>query len=386
MKEGLNNIRSALIVLIILLSATIMVRGSNNMLQTTIPLYAAYDFSLSKVDIGVLSAIFGLATFITTGFVNSRLESRIRRYVFIGASISYASIFIFYFYSSFLFLWVITAFSGAILGMIMPNLITAAGLFPDRKIRERSLSLYASSLSLSLIIGPLFEYYVLLHFTLRETFLFFLPFGIAAALLSFYIRFPEDEKPQNKAKFEIRHGFKVATYLNLSYNIPFILITVFAGIYVHSDLGAPLADVTLYYTVFFATSFISRILLSFSGRRKLIRPVMLTMALTVVGMLLMFMSTTAEIFVISMAVLGIPHGLSYPLSLIYLSRSYESNERSAANSYFFSLMTIIMVAGPILGGYSTSEIGWRLTFLFIVPIVSILMIMVFLLIRKDRDQ
>jgi predicted MFS family arabinose efflux permease len=113
---------------------------------------------------------------------------------------------------------------------------------------------------------------------------------------------------------------------------------------------------------------------------------MLTMALTVVGMLLMFMSTTAEIFVISMAVLGIPHGLSYPLSLIYLSRSYESNERSAANSYFFSLMTIIMVAGPILGGYSTSEIGWRLTFLFIVPIVSILMIMVFLLIRKDRDQ
>ena len=110
MKEGLNNIRSALIVLIILLSATIMVRGSNNMLQTTIPLYAAYDFSLSKVDIGVLSAIFGLATFITTGFVNSRLESRIRRYVFIGASILYASIFIFYFYSSFLFLWVITAF------------------------------------------------------------------------------------------------------------------------------------------------------------------------------------------------------------------------------------------------------------------------------------
>ena len=31
--------------------------------------------------------------------------------------------------------------SGAILGMIMPNLITAAGLFPDRKIRERSLAL-----------------------------------------------------------------------------------------------------------------------------------------------------------------------------------------------------------------------------------------------------
>ena len=385
MKEITNNIRSVLLVLFVLLSLTVVVRGSNNMLQTTIPLYAAYNFSLSKLDIGVLSAIFGLATFITTGFVNSRLESRIRRYVFIGASMLYATIFIFYFYSSFLFLWIITAASGAILGMIMPNLITAAGLFPDRKIRERSLSLYASSLSLSLIIGPLFEYYVLLHFTLRDTFLFFLPFGIAAALLSFFIKFPQDEKRQNKTKFEVRHGFKVATYLNLSYNIPFILITVFAGIYVHSELGGSLSDVTLYYTVFFATSFISRILLSFTGRRKLIRPVMLTMALTVIGMLLMYMSSTAEIFVISMAVLGIPHGLSYPLSLIYLSRSYESNERSAANSYFFSLMTIIMVAGPILGGYSTSEIGWRLTFLLIVPIVSILMIMVFLLIRKDQN-
>lgn len=386
MKESKNSVGPVLLVLFVLLTTTVMVRGSNNMLQTTIPLFAAYDFYLSKVEIGVLSAIFGLATFITTGLVNSRLESHTRRYAFIAASILYASVFAFYFFSSFLYLWIITAASGAILGMIFPNLITAAGLFPDRKIRERSLSLYASSLSFSLIIGPLFEYYVLLHFTLRETFLFFLPFGVVAAFLSFYIKFPDEEKPQNKTKFEIRHGFKIATYLNLSYNIPFILITVFAGIYVRSQLGVPLADVTLYYTLFFATSFISRILFSFSGRRRLIRPVMLTMTLTVFGMFLMYLSSTPEIFAVSMAVLGIPHGLSYPLSLIYLSRSYESNERSAANSYFFSLMTIIMVAGPILGGYSTNEIGWRLTFLLIVPIVSILMIMVFLLIRKDGDN
>ncbi|EQD57466.1 major facilitator superfamily MFS_1, partial [mine drainage metagenome] len=151
---------------------------------------------------------------------------------------------------------------------------------------------------------------------------------------------------------------------------------VFAGIYVHSDLHSPLADVTLYYTVFFVTSFISRILLSFSSHKRLILPVMLTMGLTVIGMFLMFLSSSADIFALSMAVLGIPHGLSYPLSLFYLSRSYETSERSAANSYFFSLMTIIMVAGPVLGGYSTEVVGWRVTFLFIVPIVSIFMIMV----------
>jgi predicted MFS family arabinose efflux permease len=82
--------------------------------------------------------------------------------------------------------------------------------------------------------------------------------------------------------------------------------------------------------------------------------------------------------------LGIPHGLSYPLSLLYLTRSYGPEERSSANSYFFSVNTIVMVAGPIIGGYSIQIIGFRETFLFIVPIALILMLLVILTIRSSH--
>ena len=176
-----------------------------------------------------------------------------------------------------------------------------------------------------------------------------------------------------------------AVYLNLSYGIPFILITLYAGIFAKSVLGASLSDVTLYYTVFFSTSFLSRLTLSLKKNKAgMLIPVFLTMVLTLLGLGLVYISSEIIMFVFALALLGIPHGLSYPLSLLYLTRSYGPDERSSANSYFFSVNTIVMVAGPIIGGYSIQIIGFRETFLFIVPIALILMLLVTLTIRNRQ--
>lgn len=376
--------RSIVVTIVVILVTTIAVRGSNNMIQTTVPLLAHYDFFFSRPEVGMLSALFGVATFVTTTLMNPVMSTRVRRIAFISSTVVYSAVLLAFYFTSSLMLWALTAASGAVTGLMMPNLITSAGLFSDRRIRERVISLYTTALSISLIFGPSLESYILKFFPLKSAFLFFVPFGLVAAFLSPFIKFPSGEPVKRRRKFVLSPGFKTAVYLNLSYNIPFILITVFAGIYAHTDLGVSYSAVTLFYSIFFATSFLSRLFLSIKRPSENMRLVVaVTLTLTLGGLVLMYFSTGSLMFGISMAVLGIPHGLSFPVSLVYISRAYNPELRHTANSYFFSIMTIVMVGGPILGGYSIQDMGFRMTFLLLVPIVSVLTVFVYMYSRNS---
>lgn len=379
--------RSIAITIIVIVVSTIAIRGSNNMIQTTVPLLAHYNFSFSKFEVGMLSAVFGIATFVTTTLLNSRLEVRARKTVFMMAAFAYPVIILAIFFTTPLMLWALTAASGAITGLLMPNMITAAGLFTDRKIRERSIAMYTTALSISLIFGPAIETYILGIFPLKYAFLFFVSFGVVAAAFSPFIKFPDQEEKTKRPKFTMQRGFKTAVLLNLSYNIPFILITVFAGIYAKTDLGVSYSGVTLFYTVFFTTSFIARLTLTVRRpSENLSFLVALSLILTVAGVALMSFSAGFLMFGVAMALLGVPHGTSFPVSLVYVSRSYSPDLRSTANSFFFSIVTIVLVSGPILGGYSTQQIGFRTTFLLLVPIVSVLAVITMLSLKAGKEH
>ena len=103
--------------------------------------------------------------------MNARLEPKTRKTAFIVSMGLYTVVFLLYFLTDTFFVWFVTIASGATLGFIMPNIVTAAGLFPDKNVRERSISLYTTSLSLSLILGPLYESYLLKIFPLKDSFI-----------------------------------------------------------------------------------------------------------------------------------------------------------------------------------------------------------------------
>ncbi len=373
-----TNFRKVAVYIINMMIITILLRSSNNMIQTTVPTLSNHIFNYTQFEVGLLSALFGLASFLTTALLNARLEVHVRRAVFMVSNIIYTiSLFLFY-VSGPLLLWVNTALSGALLGLLMPNIITAAGLFKDRNLRERSVALYTTALSISLVLGPYYEHLILGIFNdLRYPFLFFAPFGVLASILSPFIPFPEDEQSPKVRRFSSNRGFRVAVLLNLAYNIPFIFITVFAGIYAHNVLKAPYSEVYLLYAVFFTTSFISRITMSVrKPSERLTFLVYITLALTVGGIAIMALSYSLVIFAIAMAILGFPHGLSFPVSLIHITRSYPSETRNSANSYFFSIMMIVLIAGPVLGGFMIENIGYRSAFAILLPAIILISFLV----------
>ncbi len=65
--------------------------------------------------------------------------------------------------------------------------------------------------------------------------------------------------------------------------------------------------------------------------------------------------------------LGFPHGFTYPVSVISISRSFNPADRNAANSYFFSIMMLIGVIMPFISGIMVNTIGPKFSFIALIP-------------------
>jgi len=377
-----NNAFGFVYMLLIIVTMTFAVRASNNMLMTTVPLLAKYFFNYSNTEIGILAALMSLGTFLATILVNARLDAIKRRRAFMASSIGYAIVLPLFYLANPISLWALSAAAGVVLGNIMPNIITSAGLLPDRRARERLLSIYTLSLSVSLVVGPAIEALILKQFSIRSSFLFFAPMGIAVAALSPLIAFPQgEERRGGRVKVLSNPGFKTATYNILAYNIPFSTLTAFGGIYAVSQFHASYSAATGLFSLFFTTSLLARLYLSIRPVNKVWIPMATSVSMTVLGLILMTIARSVDELAGALLVLGVPHGLTYPLSLISITRTFRPEERNAANSQFFAVMMLIGIATPTLMGLVADVIGLR--YVFGVLVISVLALL--FMIRRNVE-
>lgn len=258
-------------------------------------------------------------------------------------------------------------------GIIMPNMLTSAGDYEDRKTRERMLGIYTLALSASLILGPAIEALALEYFPLKYAFLLFVPISLMALMLSPLMKFPKSKTEESKdIKVLSNPGFKVAVYSILTYNAPFSMIVFFSGIFAGQVLKLPYDTIMLLFSLLFAISFISRALLSYIVPSRLWRYIKFSMFMTILGLSIIFISRDVMVYVIGIIVLGVPHGLTYPLSISSIGRSFDINKRNKANSYFFAVIMLINIGVPTLAGGLIQSIGFRNVMALIVPVIIVL--------------
>ncbi|NON62457.1 MFS transporter, partial [Acidianus sp. RZ1] len=361
--------KSVLFASILIFTFTFSMRASNNMIITTVPLIARYYFHFSDLEIGVVSSLVTLISFFSSAFINARLPSVLRRKVFIASSIIYAVLFPFFYFSNPILLWFLASLVGFTLGIVGPNIMTSAGLFEDGKVRERMLSLYTVALSTSLIVGPFIESIVLTRFTLFQAFLFFTSFALILAFLSPLIEFPSSQQSVNRKGVVRNKGFLIPIFLNLMYALPFGLLTTFGGIYAVSDFHASYSLATALFGMFFLTSLLGRLFVTVKAPDRLLPYIIIASTTTVFGLLLVAIAPNIYAYAFGLLVLGVPHGLTYPISLIAMTRSFPSEEvRSVANSYFSAIMMGFAAFVPMTISILVEAVGIRLSFLSVVPV------------------
>lgn len=382
--------RTVTVIIVVILSMTFAIRSSNNMYVTSVPLLARYYFFFSNVEIGLLASAASLTTFIMSTFINAKVESRARRKIFIISSIVYAVVFPFFYISTPLTIWLILPVASFTLGSIMPNIITSASLFKDRKQRERILSIYTLTLSLSLIMGPYIESELLHYVSLPESFLIFSILPAIGMIDSFFIKFP-DEMGVRRRGFDITvlkdRGFQSSLLNILAYNIPFAFLTTYGGLFGISDFKISLSTVNLTFSLFFLTSFISRLVFSVRVPERLPRLMFSAVILSAVGLLVLGTAKNYDYFVLAFLILGIPHGLTYPLSVMSITRSFPENRRNMANSYFFSIMMAIGTIMPFISGEVIKIIGYRNAFLVVIPVIFVILATLYFVLKaKGREE
>lgn len=368
--------------LLVLSAGTFALRASSNMFYTNLPLVAKELFDFGNTTIGTLSGAVFLAGFISMTFVNARLRSVWRRRLFIASAFIYAAVFSFIPLSGYFGIWFISIAAGFFLQLISVNQTNASGIIgKTTSDRERAITLYTVSLSASLVVGPLVNFAILTHFSIAYSFSVFAVFPIMAAFLALYFPFPK-ETPETDNTNNLAHpdivqqstnsvslreawknkGFQAAVYIYAVYSIPFVAVVSFGGLFSRYYFHATNSSVQLYFAIFFAVSFIFRALMLRSKRVNVRKMTMVSVLVTLLGITLLVLTTNLFLYVIALAVLGIPHGLTFPSSLIVISRNSDESRRNVLNSYFGSFYSVINTVAPFMIGLVADQIGLRYAF------------------------
>ncbi|MEM0139299.1 MAG: MFS transporter [Ferroplasma sp.] len=373
----INPKHSFLFYSIMLILIAISMRATNNMVVTTVPLYSKYILKFSYELTAAVAAIIYLGTVMATTFINTRIGPEFRRILFIISNLFLIIFLILYYFSGNLSVFLISFLIGMAYGIILPNIVTSAGLYPDERKRERLLAIYSVGLSFSLVFGPSLESYLLTITNYRAIFLFFAPVALIGFLVSFFIEFPEDSN--RKARKPIIH--KRPLYLSIltitTYNIPFAALTVFLAIFAETRFHVSSFLAYLPFVFFFSVSLVTRIVLSIRPVRNIRNVLAIAPAITIAVLMAFPFLPNYLSFVAMMMLLGIPHGSIFPIATIEISRGSLPSERNAMNSYFYSYNMVLFMVIPLIFSLIITYIGFEKTFaLLIIPVAISLAIII----------
>ncbi len=351
---------------------TIAARATNNMVTTTIGPFSKYQLGFSNTLVGIITAVMFATTFLATSYINPGLNPSIRRKVFIISNLVVVSLLPLFYFSSYVSIWILSAVIGLAFGMIMPNLITAASLVNDRKAAERLLALYSASLSISLILGPAYETFILSKFSYNFVFLAFIPLAVLGFVLSWTVRFPDTKKEVRGSKALRNKGFISSILAITTYNVPFAAITAFLTILAVDRFHVPSDLAYSTYIPFFTMSFLTRLYMTIKPFRSLRLPMLISILITMITLAGTIVSPSYSVFLVLMALLGVPHGSVFPMSTIMIQRATSKEERNAVNSYFLAYNNFLFIAVPAAVGYLSNYIGLSITFgLLTIPVLLV---------------
>lgn len=360
-----------LFIIAIYLIVTGLFRASQNAAQTTMPLIGHDLLGIGVGQIGLVATIWGGASVVTNIFIASIRGSS--RYIFVGGLIAFPfGILALVFSHTYLQLIasiLLLAISG---GIVMPALASSSATLGSVSSKRGAVA-FTVALSLSLAIGPLIEASVLRasHDSLRIALAFFVPLAAVGSVLGILKLGRTKDQPSSGSSTGQRayvlfrqRDFRDAVFSLALYQFPFVAIINFGAILARTRFGASAAFSQEALTSFFLVSFISRAVLLFHPTKNRDKTWLRGAAiLTILGVVIVGLAGSSLWFVVAMGLLGIPHGLTYPLALNLLNESATPDQLAKGNSILSATTGLISLTGPFVIGLLSASFGISTMFL-----------------------
>lgn len=418
-----------------LVAATVLGRAAQNIGQTTYPLEARQLFGVSNGLLGTIAAVAGIAGVVTAATVGARVTVPNSLVMLAAGQAMTLAAFVLLALppAGIPGLWTGIVLLGTGGGLVFPATMTAVG-GGAKGHPARPMAVYALALSVGLVIGPLLESGILhlLSQSLRGTFAALLPIPAAATAIAAAGAFtlgrqrvapvtvmPPDLPPadatlgpptatvpligrttigQSRSAHEagadpdpVRSppllrvpAYRLSLATMLTYQAPFAALVTFGGLLARRVDGASPAGVELGFAAFFTVSFAVRAIVVRTSPIHHVRlALMSSVVATAGGIALLALGHGFVIFAVSMAILGAPHGLTFPLAAGKLAEGVGTADLGRANARLMATTNSVTVAVPLVFGLLAGTIGYRSTFLLIeVPVALFASALIFELARR----
>jgi MFS family permease len=166
-------------------------------------------------------------------------------------------------------------------------------------------------------------------------------------------------------------AFRIATATMLTYQVPFVALVAFGGVLARRVDHASAADVEVAFGVFFALSLAVRAALAWrihgAGGRRILKG---AVAATVLGVAIIGSVHSYPLLLVGMAVLGVPHGTTFPMASALLAERTPASALPRSNGRLMAVTNGATIAVPFVAGVLASAFGYGTMFLLLeVPVV-----------------
>lgn len=364
--------------LILLLCMAGFYRMSENALQSSYGPFGRSLLGINAPEIGLASTLAGIITILANIVLVIRGgKHHQNRSLALGiVSITIANLLLVTSHSLATYL-ASNLFLGLASGLVMPGLTTLAGRLKGIG-QERALTAFTVALTGSLALGPLIESFTLKveHNSLRLGVLVFLPFVIIAMVTLGIISNQSHESssadaPQHKTgKPPTSRALRIAIRAQLINQMPFVTVIVFGVLIGHSLYQSTTATSQLAFTVFFGVALVVRATLVWRSKRIDVRLwIVIGTVPMVLGLTIMSMGRTVAVFFLAMIILGIGHGLMFPLAISLVAKETLPENVARANAALFTATSAATATAPIFVGVLWKFMGYRPTLLAVAIIV-----------------
>lgn len=159
------------------------------------------------------------------------------------------------------------------------------------------------------------------------------------------------------------------------------LVTV--GKDLHADLAGLQWGLNSYMLAFAALIVAAGRLADVFGRRLCL---LAGSVLFAVASLLCGMAPSLSIFVVGRILQGAGGALMLPAGMALISVAYQGEERAAAIGMLVGVAGVAQSIGPLVGGFLTAALSWRMIFLMNLPLLAAIMVIALRSIRESRDE
>lgn len=367
-----------------LLLVTALFRASQNAVQTMIAPLGDEVLRLSPSVVGLAVTFVGAAAVVANLLLVTRLYLfRLHRLATFGLVALTVAILGMVFGDSILLFLTASAVLGISGGLLMPVFATLAARVPGVK-RDRALAAYAVALSAGLAVGPLIESVLLSSNggSLRKSVLSFAAIPLVAAVLMLFVRLSAGTTSNLKqdtrypASLLLNAPLRLAVVGQLLFQIPFVSLVTFGALVAHSLYGASASLAQLAFSAFFGVSFAARIALVWKPIKNNVLALRIAAVTTLLGITLLGTCHSILLLMIAMGLLGLPHGVIYPISISLIAKGTASVDLAKANSILFISTSVVSVVGPFLLGVIVSNLGYRLMLgLELMPVVVLAIVL-----------